>query len=76
MQIVSNGDNLHEMSNQVQENKEYVTNLSSAEFTQRVVKVNNDKGSRRSDQGNAQVCLDLFGLHIINVNSHTQLHLS
>ena len=77
MQIVSIGDNLHEMSNHVfWENKKYVTYLSSAEFAQRVVMVNNDKGSPRSDQGDAQAYLDLFGLHIINVNSHIQLHLS
>ena len=43
MQIVSNGDNLHEISNPVfwEKNKKNVISLSSVEFTQRVVKVNN-----------------------------------
>ena len=41
MQIVSNGDNLHEMSNPVfSGNKKNVSSLSSAELAQRVVKVN------------------------------------
>ena len=40
MQIVSNGDNLHEMSNPVSgKNKKNIINLSSAEYAQRVVKV-------------------------------------
>ena len=39
MQIVSNGDNLHEMSNPVFWGKNII-NLLSAEFAQRVVKVN------------------------------------
>ena len=40
MQIVSIGDNLHEMSNPVSGKKyENVINLSSAELAQRVVKV-------------------------------------
>ena len=40
MQIVSNGDNLHEMSNLFSgENKKNTFNLSSAEFAQRVIKV-------------------------------------
>ena len=40
MQIVSNGDNLHEMSNPVLcENKKSVTSLSSADLARRVVKV-------------------------------------
>ena len=40
MQIVSNGDNLHEMSNPVfWENKKNITNMSSVELAQRVVKV-------------------------------------
>ena len=38
MQIVSNGDNLHEISNPVfMENKRNIINLSSAEFVWRVV---------------------------------------
>ena len=41
MQIVSLGDNLHEMSNPVfWENKKNIINLPSAESAQRVVKVN------------------------------------
>ena len=41
MQIVSLGDNLHEISNPVfWENKKNNLNLSSAENAQRVVKVN------------------------------------
>ena len=42
MQIVSSGDNLHEISNLIcwEKNKKNITNLSSAEFTQRVVMVN------------------------------------
>ena len=41
MQIVSTGDNLHEMSNAVfwGKNKKNITNLSFAELGQRVVKV-------------------------------------
>ena len=40
MQIVSIGDNLHEMSNLVfLENNKNIINLSSAEFAKRVVKV-------------------------------------
>ena len=40
MQIVSNGDNLHEMSNPVSGiNMKNIINLSSAELAQRVVKV-------------------------------------
>ena len=40
MQIVSLGDNLHEISDPVfWEHKKNITNLSSAEFSQRVVKV-------------------------------------
>ena len=40
MQIVSSGDNLHEMSNPVTgKNKKNIINLSSAENAQRVVKV-------------------------------------
>ena len=39
MQIVSNGDNLHEMSNPVfWENKKNIINLSSAELAQKSVK--------------------------------------
>ena len=41
MQIVSIGDNLHEISNPVfWENKKNIINLSSAELAQKVVKVN------------------------------------
>ena len=41
MQIVSNGDNLHGMSDPVFcENSENITNLLSAELAKRVVKVN------------------------------------
>ena len=43
MQIVSSGDNLHEMSNPVfwkKNNMKTIINLWSAEFAQRVVKVN------------------------------------
>ena len=41
MQIVSIGDNLHEMSNAVfRKNKKNITKLSSAELAKRVVKVN------------------------------------
>ena len=42
MQIVSNGDNLHGMSNSVflKKKKKKDINLSLAEFTQREVKVN------------------------------------
>ena len=40
MQIVSIGNNLHEMSNPVfWENKKTITDLSSAELVQRVVQV-------------------------------------
>ena len=40
MQIVSNGDNLHEMSNSVVwQNKKKKINLSSGELAKRVVKV-------------------------------------
>ena len=41
MQIVSNGDNLHEMSNPVLwgKNKNNVINFSSAELAQRVIRV-------------------------------------
>ena len=41
MQIVSNGDNLHEMLNPVfwEKNKKNIINLSFAELTKRVVKV-------------------------------------
>ena len=40
MQIVSTGDNLHEMSNPVfLEKKKNIINLSSAELAKRVVKV-------------------------------------
>ena len=40
MQIVSSGDNLHEMSDPVfWENKKNIINLPSAENAQRVVKV-------------------------------------
>ena len=40
MQIVSNGDNLHEMSNSVfRENKKNIINLLSAELAQSTVKV-------------------------------------
>ena len=40
MQIVSNRDNLHEMSNpDLWENKKNIINLSSAKYSQRVVKV-------------------------------------
>ena len=41
MHIVSNGDNLHEMSNPIFWGKKYenITNLSSAELAQKVVKV-------------------------------------
>ena len=40
MQIVSNGENLHEMSKPVfWENKENIINLSPAELAQRVIKV-------------------------------------
>ena len=40
MQIVSNGDNLHEISNPVSgENKENIINLLSAELDQKVVKI-------------------------------------
>ena len=43
MQIVSSGDNLHEMSNPVfwkklEKNKKKITNLPSAELAQRVIK--------------------------------------
>ena len=42
MQIVSNGDNLHEMSNPVswENNKKKIINISSADLAQRVLKVN------------------------------------
>ena len=41
MKIVSNGDNLHEMSNPVLgKKKKNITALSSAELAKRVVKVN------------------------------------
>ena len=41
MKIVSNGDNLHEMSNLVfWKNKENITNLPSAELAEKVVKIN------------------------------------
>ena len=41
MQIVSQGDNLHDMSNDIfWENKKKVINLSSTEFAQIVVDVN------------------------------------
>ena len=42
MQIVSNGDNLHEMSIPVflEKKKKNIINLSSAELAPRVVKVN------------------------------------
>ena len=44
MQIVTKGDNFHEMSNPVLgENKKNITILSSAELAQKVVKV---KGER------------------------------
>ena len=48
MQIVSSGDNLHEMSYPVSEkkNKKNIINLSSAEFVQSVVKANSF-GARR-----------------------------
>ena len=40
MQIISNGDELHEMSNPVfWKNKRNAIDLSSAEFAQRMVKV-------------------------------------
>ena len=40
MQIVSTGDNLHEMSNPVfRENKKNINNLPSAYLAQKVVKV-------------------------------------
>ena len=40
MQIVTNGDNLHELSNPVSEkNKKNLLNLWSTEFAQRVVNV-------------------------------------
>ena len=40
MQIVSKGDNLHEMSKSTfRENEETIVNLSSAELAQRVIKV-------------------------------------
>ena len=44
MQIVSNGDNLHEMSNPVflEKKSENFINLSSAEFAQRMIKVNKE----------------------------------
>ena len=45
MQIVSNGDNLHEMSNPDSvKNKKHIINLSSAESAQRVVKVSQSMG--------------------------------
>ena len=41
MQIVSNGDNLHELSNPVYgKNKKNIINLLAAELAQKVVKVN------------------------------------
>ena len=42
MQIISIGDNLHEMSNPIlrEQNKKNVINLSSAELAQQVLKVN------------------------------------
>ena len=43
MQIASNGDNLYEMSDLISgKNKKNITNLSSAELAQRVVKVNSN----------------------------------
>ena len=40
MQIISNGDNLHEMSNpDLWENKEHIISMLSAKYSQRVVKV-------------------------------------
>ena len=43
MQVVSNGDNLHEISNPVfWEKEEKNINLSSAELAQWMVKVNSD----------------------------------
>ena len=39
MQIVSDGDNLHEMSNPVGKSKKNIINLLSVEFAQRVIKV-------------------------------------
>ena len=41
MQIVSSGDNLHDMSKPISgKNKKNIVNLSSAELAQKVVKVN------------------------------------
>ena len=40
MQIVSNGDNLHEMSNPfLGTNQKHITNLSPAELAQRLVEI-------------------------------------
>ena len=48
MQIVSNGDNLHEMSNPVSWKKKNIRkNLSSAELAQRMVKVNAQKKKKK-----------------------------
>ena len=55
MQIVSNGDNLHEMSNLFSgKNKKHIVNLLSAEFAQRVVKVNTKNSENQYIQ---QLCL-------------------
>ena len=47
MQIVSSGDNLHEMSKPIFwkiKNVKGIFNLSSAEFAQRVVRINKEGG--------------------------------
>ena len=54
MQIVSNGDNLLEISNPVfWEKSEKLTNMSSAELAQRVIKVKD--------------CILTFSLPILNI---------
>ena len=65
MQIVTNGENLHEKSKPADwESKKKIISLSSAELAQRVVKVNTDNDKLKSifsilDNANidpAQIC--------------------
>ena len=60
MQIISNGDNLHEMSNpDLWQTKEHIINMLSAKYSQRVVKVKQNDGAldRLLNKKNPIICL-------------------
>ena len=54
MQIVSIGDNLHEMSNSMK-NKKNITKMSSAELAQRVVKVKRNGHSSKKNNSDKKI---------------------